>query len=142
MNHSGNVILVRQAPGQSVNAGKRVGDRRRQYAKQIGKGYQPPCPQSLRSGQPDEHSESTPFSFKLRKHSGEASSRQAEICSFSIARDLSPRPHPNAGGQLFRLRHFPRNSGEPRPVNEPSSDSASAKHAPAGFIFLRPDVGR
>lgn len=64
---------------------------------------------------------SIPFRTKISKHSGEASSRQAKICSFSIARDLSPRPHPNAGGQLFRLRHFPRNSGEPCPVNEPSS---------------------
>ena len=35
MDHSGNVILVRQARGGSMGAGQRVGDRRRQYAKQI-----------------------------------------------------------------------------------------------------------
>ncbi len=64
MNHSGNVILVRQAPGRSVDAGQRVGDRRRQYAKQIGKDYQPPCPQSLRSGQPDEHADINTFSYQ------------------------------------------------------------------------------
>lgn len=61
MNHSGNVIRVRQATGWSVNAGQRVGDRRCQYAKQIGKGYQPPCPQSLSSGQPDEHADINTF---------------------------------------------------------------------------------
>lgn len=64
MNHSGSVIRVRQAAGRSVNAGHRVGDRRRQYAKQIGKGYQPPCPQSLSSGQPDEHADINTFSYQ------------------------------------------------------------------------------
>ena len=64
MNHSGNAILVRQAPGRSVDAGQRVGDRRRQYAKQIGKGYQPPCPQSLRSGQSDEHADINTYSYQ------------------------------------------------------------------------------
>lgn len=44
MNHSGNVVLVRQARRGRMDAGQRVGDRRRQYAKQIGKGYQPSCP--------------------------------------------------------------------------------------------------
>ena len=64
MNHSWTVIRVRQAAGRSVNAGHRVGDCRRQYAKQIGKGYQPPCPQSLRSGQPDEHADINTFSYQ------------------------------------------------------------------------------
>ncbi len=64
MNHSGNVILVRQARSWRVDAGQRVGDCRRQNAKQIGKGYQPPCPQSLRSGQPDEHADINAFSYQ------------------------------------------------------------------------------
>jgi len=64
MNHSGDVILVRQTPSRSVDAGQRIRDRRRQYAKQIGKGHQPPCPQSLRSGQPDEHADINASSYQ------------------------------------------------------------------------------
>ena len=66
MNHSGDVILVRQTSSRSVGAGPRKGDRRRQYAKQIGKGYQPPCPQSLPSGQPDEHRDNQRLFFAPR----------------------------------------------------------------------------
>ncbi len=89
MNHSGNVILVRQAQSLSVNAGQRIGDRRRQHAKQIGHGYQPPCLQSLSSGQPDEHADINAFSHQAYEHSGEASSRQDGTC---IVAHRSARP--------------------------------------------------
>jgi hypothetical protein len=54
VDHTGHVTGVYQAGRNSLRAGQRKGERRRQHAKQIDQGNEPPCSQTLRFGHSDE----------------------------------------------------------------------------------------
>lgn len=73
MHDAQTVVFVGKAWRRPRPVGKRKGNARRQDAKQINQGEQPPCPESLRSGQTHEHSvlnlanQNTPYGKPTRK---------------------------------------------------------------------------
>ena len=65
MNHARHMILVSQTMGDGMFAGQSIRDRRRQHAKQVAQGDEPPRSQSPRSAQADEHFRADTFGLPL-----------------------------------------------------------------------------
>jgi hypothetical protein len=101
VDHSGHVSCVGQTRRNCLRAGQRERDRRRQDAKQVGQGDEPPCSQSLRSGKADEHSTSILSGFfgQTREHSRQPCTSKDGT---RTGNHLSARPMTAINSVIFR----------------------------------------